>query len=153
MTSRSHRRTCVVLFVVAVMAPIDIAQAQGIMLARQVIGRIEQMSQTSPSGGTTYDTASVIVDVPIDRVYAAVKTQVATAQGIKISREDAAARRIEFTDGTRIAGIQAIALADNLTQLMVSSAHASGPQAPTPMIVQHIVAACKAMNVQCYRPT
>ena len=130
-----------------------VTQAQGIMLARRVIGHIEQMSQTSPNGATTYDTASVIVEVPADRVYAAVRTQVSTAQGITVTREDPAAHRIEFTNGKQIAGIQAVSLGDNVTQLMVSSAHSNGPATATPtsMIVQHIVAACKAMNVECSR--
>jgi len=129
----------------------DAAQAQGILLARHVIGRIEQMSQTSPNGATTYDTASVIVDVPVDRVYAAVKTQVSTAKGITVTRDDPAAHRIEFTNGTQIAGIQAVSLGENLTQLMVSSAHSNAPASPTSMIVQHIVATCKAMNIECSR--
>jgi len=148
MSQRYRNRIIVVLafFVCA-----DAAQAQGIFLARRAIGRIAQMSQTSPNGATTYDTASVIVEVPVDRVYEAVKTQVRTAQGISVTKEDAAARRMEFTNGTQIAGIQAVSLADNVTQLMVSSAHSSAPTSPTSTIVQHIVAACKAMNVECSR--
>ena len=140
-----------IIVAIALIACADVAHAQGIMLARRVIGHIEQMSQTSPNGATTYDTASVIVDVPADRVYAAVKTQVSTAQGITVTREDPAAHRIEFTNGKQIAGIQAITLGDNVTQLMVSSAHSNAPATPTSMIVQHIVAACKAMNVECWR--
>ena len=149
--SRSCRCNRVIWCAIALLLCAEVAQAQGIMLARRVIGRIEQMSQTSPNGATTYDTASVIVDVPVDRVYAAVKTQVRTAQGITVTREDPATGRIEFTNGTQIAGIQAVSLGDNLTQLMVSAAHSNAPTSPTSMIVQHIVAACKAMNVECSR--
>ena len=149
--SRSCRCNRVIWCAIALLLCAEIAEAQGIMLARRVIGRIEQMSQTSPNGATTYDTASVIVDVPVDRVYAAVKTQVRTAQGITVTREDPATGRIEFTNGTQIAGIQAVSLGDNLTQLMVSAAHSNAPTSPTSMIVQHIVAACKAMNVECSR--
>jgi len=93
----------------------------------------------------------VIVDVPVDRVYAAVKTQVSTAKGIMVTRDEPAAHRIEFTNGTQIAGIQAVSLGENLTQLMVSSAHSNAPASPTSMIVQHIVATCKAMNIECSR--
>jgi hypothetical protein len=65
------------------------------------------------------------------------------------------ARRIEFTNGVQIAGIQAINLGDNLTQLMVSSAHSTAPSssAPTSMIVERIIAVCKEMNVECTRGT
>ena len=147
--SRPNRNRIIIAAIALVL--FDAVHAQGIMLARRVVGRIVQMSQTSPNGATTYDTASVIVEVPVDRVYEAVKTQVRTAQGITVTKEDAAARRVEFTNGTQIAGIQAVSLADNVTQLMVSSAHSSAPTSPTSTIVSHIVAACKAMNVECSR--
>ena len=147
--SAFHCRNALVVCAIALVAWTDIAEAQGVFLAKRVIGRIAQMSQTAPDGNTTYDTASVIVDVPIDRVYDTVKGSVGAAQGITVTREDPAARRIEFTNGKQIAGIQAISLGDNLTQLMVSSAHSNAPVPPTSMIVEHIVAACKRMNVAC----
>ena len=124
------------------------------VVARRAIGRIDQMSQTAANANTTYDTATVIVEVPVDRVYETVQRSVRAAQGITVTREDPAARRIDFTNGTQIAGIQAISLGDNLTQLMVSSAHSSNaPPSPTSTIVERIVAACKEMNVECSRGT
>ena len=69
--SRSCCCNRVIWCAIALLLCAEIAEAQGIMLARRVIGRIEQMSQTSPNGATTYDTASVIVDAPVDRVYEA----------------------------------------------------------------------------------
>jgi hypothetical protein len=40
-----------------------VADAQALFLARRAIGRIEQMSQSSPTTGAAYDTAVVIVEV------------------------------------------------------------------------------------------
>jgi len=151
--SRFNRRNAAVICALALMLWTEFAQAQWVMLARRAVGRVEQMSQTAPNGNTTYDTATVIVEVPSDKVFATVQQSVRAAQGITVTREDPAARRIEFTNGTQFAGIQAINLGDNLTQLMVSSAHATGPNAPTATIVEHIIAACKAMNVECSRGT
>jgi hypothetical protein len=148
---RQRRRGGIIVCGIALVVLADIAQAQGIFLARRAIGRIEQMSQSAPNGNTTYDTATVIVEVPADKVYATVQKSVRAAQGITVTRDDTSTRRIEFTDGTRIAGIQAISLGDNVSQLMVSSAHSSASSAPTPTIVEHIVAACKQMNVECSR--
>jgi hypothetical protein len=109
------------------------------------------MSQTSQDGKTTFDTATVMVDVPVERVYDTVQRSVRGAQGITVTNEDSAARRIQFTNGEQTAGIQAISLGDNLTQLMVSSARSSAPQSPTSMIVERIIATCKEMNVECSR--
>ena len=120
----SRHRNGIVIAALALTAWADIAQAQWVFLARRAVGRVEQMSQTSPAkGDTAFDTATVIVDVPADKVFETVQRSIRTAQGITVTREDTGARRIEFTDGARSAGIQAISLGDNLTQLMVSSAH------------------------------
>ena len=146
----SHRsRNAFVMIVLALTAWSEVAQAQWVFLARRAIGRVEQMSQTSPKGDTQFDTASVIVDVPVDRVFETVQRSISTAAGITVTRNDPTARRVEFTDGTRNAGIQAISLGDNLTQLMVSSAHSTGPNAPTTQIVERIITVCKQMNVEC----
>jgi len=147
---RRHRNGIVVA-VLALTAWADVAQAQWVFLARHAVGRIEQMSQTSPKGDTAFDTASVIVDVPINRVFETVQRSIRGAQGVTVTRDDPVARRVEFTDGTRNAGIQAISLGDNLTQLMVSSAHSVGPDSPTIQIVERIVAVCKQMGVECSR--
>ena len=41
----------------------SVADAQALFLARRAIGRIEQMSQSSPTTGAAYDVATVIVEV------------------------------------------------------------------------------------------
>ena len=150
MLLRPHHKITL-LCAIALSVWTDIAQAQWVLLARRAIGRVEQMSQTSQDGKTTYDTATVMVEVPVDRVYDTVQRSVRAAQGITITNEDPAARRIQFTNGTQIAGIQAVSFGDSLTQLMVSSAHSNAPKPPTSIIVERIIAACKDMNVECSR--
>jgi|SRR5437762_9357102 len=148
---RWQRRKGILLCAIVLVVWTDIALAQWVLLARRAIGRVEQMSQTSQDGKTTYDTATVMVEVPVDRVYDTVQRSVRAAQGITVTNEDPSARRIQFTNGTQIAGIQAVSFGDNLTQLMVSSAHSNAPNPPTSMIVERIVATCKEMNVECSR--
>ncbi len=145
------RRKAFVIAVLVLSAWTGVAQAQWVFLARHAVGRIEQMSQTSPKGDTAYDTATVIVDVPLERVFETVQRSIRTAQGVTVTRDDAASHRVEFTDGRRNAGIQAIGLGDNLTQLMVSSAHEIGPDSPTSQIVERIIAVCRQMGVECSR--
>ena len=148
-----RRANATVMIVLALAVWSEVAQAQWVFLARRAIGRVEQMSQTSPNGDIQFDTASVIVDVPADRVFETVQRSISTAAGINVTRTDATARRIEFTDGTRSAGIQAVSLGDNVTQLMVSSAHSTGPNAPATQIVERIIFVCKQMNVECSKGT
>jgi len=103
---RWQRRKGILLCAIVLVVWTDIALAQWVLLARRAIGRVEQMLQTSQDGKTTYDTATVMVEVPVDRVYDTVQRSVRAAQGITVTNEDPSARRIQFTNGTQIAGIR-----------------------------------------------
>lgn len=129
----------------------DAALAQWVMLARHVVGRVEQMSQQSPqAGGANYDAAAVMIEVPADKVYAAVVRGVQNnTQGVKITREDAAARLVQFTNGQQIAGIKVSPLGDNLTHLLISSAHIGNQPDAAALVLNAVLRVCKDMSVEC----
>ena len=126
-----------------------VADAQALFLARRAIGRIEQMSQSSPGTGASYDTASVIVEVAPDKVFDTIKRLLAQNTEVRVTRSDDARHSIEFTDGTQIGGIQVNALNDNLSQLMVSTAHPGITTSTTSTIVTRILNVCRELNVVC----
>src|SRR5262249_9724597 len=103
----------------------SIAEAQWVLLARRAIGRVEQMSQQSQQPDrASYDSATVMIDAPADKVYAAVLRGLANnTQGVKITSQDEQQRLVQFTNGQQIAGIKVSALGDELTQMLISSAH------------------------------
>jgi hypothetical protein len=158
---RSHGRVVVVLVALAAVFASGVADAQWVMLARHVIGRVQTLSQTSRDGQTTFDTASVIIEVPADKVYATVLgslDKAATTQGITINRKDAANRSVEIYRGDQTATLQVTEMGEKVSQLMVSSirpvaGNAAGSEAPaTPVIVERILAVCQQMNVHCTKP-
>ena len=120
------------------------------MLARHVVGRVEQMSQQSPqSGGANYDTAAVMLEAPADKVYAAV------VRGLQErARHHGHARGcepmlVEFTNGQQIAGIKVSSVGDNLTHLMISSAHTGNQPNAAALVLNSVLRVCKDMNVEC----
>src|SRR4051812_41307816 len=117
-------RSAAVIGGVALLAVSTIAEAQWVMVARRAIGRVEQMSQQSPqSGGANYDSAAVMLDAPAPKVFAAVLSGLKNAQGMTITREDPSDMLVQFTNGQQIAGIKVSALGDDLTHMLISSAH------------------------------
>lgn len=126
-----------------------VAEAQALFLARRAIGRIEQMSQSSPSLGASYDTATVIVEVAQEAVFATVKRLLLESSEVRVTRSDDLAHSIEFTDGAQIGGIQVHALGDNLSQLLVSTAHPGVSTSTTSLIVNRILNMCRVLNVVC----
>ena len=129
------------------------ATAQWVFLARQAIGRVEQMSQTAqPSAtgaGAAYDVATVIVEVAPDKVFATIKQSLSRNTEVKVTRTDEARRSVEFTDGRQIGGIQVNTLGENLAQLMVSTAHPGITTSTTSTLVERILNVCKELGVSC----
>jgi hypothetical protein len=133
-----------------------LAAAQWVFLARQAVGRIDQMQQSSEQAaggaGASYDVASVIVEVPAARVFDTVKSMLAKNAAVRVTKTDDARRSVDFTDGRQIGGIQVSALGDSLAQMLVSAAHPGIPTSTTATIVDRILEVCTELGVSCRKP-
>jgi len=131
----------------------SLAEAQWVLLARRAVGRVEQMSQQSPQAdGASYDSATVMIDAPAEKVYAAVLRGLANnTQGVKVTSENAQARLVEFTNGQQIAGIKVTALGDDLTQLLITSAHHGKQPDAAALVLNSALRVCAEMKVECSR--
>jgi len=128
-----------------------VAAAQWVMLARMAVGRVEQMQQSAPKGGASYDVATVIVEVAPAEVFATVKRLLAQNTQVSVTRTDDAKRAVEFTDGAQIGGIQVSTMGDNLSQLLISTAHPGIATSTTSTIVDRVLSVCKELKVSCQR--
>jgi hypothetical protein len=143
-----HSRKLPLLSAIALLAVATAAEAQWVLLARRAVGRVEQMSQ-SQTNGASYDSAAVMLEAPADKVYAAVVTGVKKKEGIKVTREDASERLIQFTNGDQIAGIKVSSLGDNLSHLLVSSAHTGSQPNAAALVSDAVLRVCAEMKVEC----
>ncbi len=127
-----------------------VADAQWVLLARRAVGRVEQMSQQSPqAGGASYDAAAVMLEAPVDRVYAAVVNGLANKPELRVTREDRSTWLVQFTNGQQIAGIKLAPLTENLTHMMISSAHTGTQPDASALVLNAVLRVCKDMNVEC----
>ncbi len=135
---------------VTLLAISSVAEAQWALVARRAIGRVEQMSQQAPqAGGANYDSAAVLLDAPAAKVYAAVLNGLKNAKGITITREDPPSMLVQFTNGQQIAGIKVAALGDDLTHMLISSAHTGNQPEASALVLNAVLRVCKDMSVQC----
>ena len=149
-------RTAGLALGVATLLVTEVAQAQWALVAKRAIGRVEQMSQQSKdAGGPSYDSAAVMLEAPADKVYLAVVRGVngASEKGIRITRQDATERLIQFTNGVQIAGIKVSALSDDLSHLLVTSAHSGAQPNAAALVMDSILRVCREMNVACSAAT
>jgi hypothetical protein len=130
----------------------EIAAAQWVFLAKRAIGRVEQLSQQAQQpGAPSYDSAAVLLEVPTDKVYAAVLNGLRNAQGITITRQDAGASLVQFTNGQQIAGIKLSMLGDNLTHMLITSAHSGAQPDAAALVMNSVLRVCGEMKVECSR--
>ena len=147
-------RPAVIVIGIAALLASSIAEAQWVMVARRAVGRVEQMSQQSPqSGGPSYDSAAVMLEAPADKVYLAAVRGVkgAEAKGIRITREDNGSMVVQFTNGEQVAGIKVSPLGDNLSHLLVTSAHTGAQPNAATVVMDSVLRVCKEMAVECTR--
>src|SRR5271169_3404911 len=124
------------------------AQAQWVMVARAVAGRVQQMSDRSKDG-SGFDVATVVLEANADKVYQTAIKNLSARTDLKITQQDARRRLVQFTNGAQVAGMQATPLGEKLTQLVIaSSLTAAQPDATSP-VVQGVLKVCKEMNVEC----
>lgn len=131
----------------------SLAEAQWVLLARRAIGRVEQMSQQSPQAdGASYDSAAVMIEAPAEKVYAAVLRGLANnTQGVRITSESVQQRLVEFSNGQQIAGIKVSALGDDLTHMLISSAHRGNQPDAAALVLNSVLRVCAEMKVECSR--
>ena len=140
---------------IALLGASGLTAAQWVFLARHAVGRIEQMQQSSQQAaggaGASYDVAAVIVEVPAAKVFDTVKSMLAKNTQVQVTQTDEARRSVQFSDGHQIGGIQVNVLADNLAQLMVSTAHPGMPASTATTLVERILNVCRELGVSCQR--
>ncbi len=122
-------------------------QAQWVAVAHAVAGRVQQMSDRSKDG-SGFDVATVVLEANADKVYQTAIKNLSARTDLKITKQDARTRMVQFTNGQQIASLQATPLGEKITQLVIASNLAPPPDA-TSLVVQGVLHVCKDMNVEC----
>ena len=142
-------RRCGMSVLLALMA-ISTAQAQWVMVARAVSGRIQRLEQERSGNNGGYDVASVILEAQADKVYeTALNALKAHSDKVTVSSTDPRKMTINFTDGQQVASLQATSLGPKVTQLIIASNAVENGQSGTSIVLQGVLKVCKQMNVTC----
>jgi len=133
----------------AMLLLVSACNAQWVMVARAVSGRVQQMSHKPDSGGGGYDVATVVLEAPAQKVYTTALAALKTHAGISVTGSDDKKREIQFTNGVQYASLQAQSLGDKLSQLVIASTLTGATPSATSLVLQGVLRVCKDMNVEC----
>ena len=141
--------SCVLVAGSTVLIPYSEANTPWGMIAGRVVGRVKQLSQKPKEGQPGFDVATVILNADAARVYTTTVNMLRKNQTLHIVAEDPGDRTVEFSNGTRSAGITVSDLGTRLSQILVASATKPGEDSATLRIVEGILRVCQAMKVTC----
>src|SRR5690242_12678942 len=140
---RRRLMLCTVVAVNALLAPHGHARTAWGLVGSRVIGRVEQFTQQPKDGQPGFDVATVILSANAANVYATAVDRLRQNSALHIVTEDARARTVEFSNGTRLAGIAVSDLGERLSQIVVASAIKPGESSATMRIVEGILHVCQ----------
>ncbi len=142
-----HKTMTVAFVFLALFMSAISAQAQWVMVAHAVAGRVQQMSDRSKDG-SGFDVATVVLEANADKVYQTAIKNLSARTDLKITNQDEKKRMVQFTNGTQVASLQATPLGDKITQLVIASNLMPAPGTNS-MVVDGVLKVCKEMNVEC----
>jgi hypothetical protein len=119
------------------------------LIAGRVIGRVHQLSQPPKGEEPGFDVATVILNADATKVFATAVSILRKNQSLSILAEDPKVRTVQFSNGTRSAGITVTQLGTRLSQILVASASKPGQDSATLRIVEGILHVCQEMHVTC----
>ena len=126
-------------------------QAQWVFLARKGLKVIQSVT-SQVQGATTGQThgaeaATVLLDVPADKVYSAAIKLIRENPDIQVLWQDDSNHAVGFSKGSLSGSLKVSSLAENLSQILVASV--STDTSGTAMMVERIMQVCRQAGVEC----
>ena len=129
--------------------PPAMAQTPWAMLARRAVGKIEQLRQEPQGKQQGYDVASVLLDVPADRVFAKISAMVRANHAVRIVAVDNAKRRFDLVQGDRTVSLMVAPLGDQVSQLLIAGNVVAGEESATSHVVATVLRVCRELQKHC----
>lgn len=133
------------------------AEAQWIFVAHRAMNRIQQVTQDQDADQTqnaqapqrVTQVATVILDVPAQRVYEVATNATKNNQNVTVVSNDPASMTIKVKEADQSATLTVSALNKNISQLMIVGSAPAGQNPQTSRIVNAAMNLCNDMGKKC----
>lgn len=126
------------------------AQVPWVMVARKAAQRIHHMEvEGQQANQPRTDFATVLLEAPADKVFATTLDLVRKNREVMLLMNDPGARRLQISQGDRLATINVVEFGPEASQLMIAGR--AGPnEAPTASrVVEAVMRVCAEMKKEC----
>ena len=143
-----NRYRTILLAVIVLLGASEVS-AQWVFVARKALGRIEQMTQPQTSGVPSYDVATVVIEGKADKVYGTALKAIEATPNLHITRQDPGQRIIDFSDGSRAAGLKVSQVNERIVHLLIASVVMPEHDSTTSFVVSGVMRICKEVGANC----
>jgi len=142
------KRTILTMMAAAFLLP-TAAEAQWVFVARKAAQRIHHMTEGGVGGQPGYDFASVVLEVPADRVFAVALDRAQKNRQVRVLMSDPVARRLQVAHDDRTATLNVVELSEGVSQLLIAGRSRPNEQAASSEIVAAVMRICAEMGKTC----
>ena len=129
------------------------AEAQWVLVARHVVGRVQQVTQQQDNAAGTpqqvTQVATVVLDAPASRVYQVATNATNTNQQVTVVSNDPTTMTINIREAAQQATLKVTALNKNTSQLMIVGSAPAGENPETTRIVNAVLRLCGDLGKTC----
>lgn len=131
------------------------AEAQWVLVARHVVGRVQQVTQQQDGSAgqaaphQVTQVATVVLDAPASRVYQVATNATNRNKEVTVVSNDPATMTINLKEGGQSATLNVTALNKNLSQLMIVGTAPAGENPQTTRIVNAVMRLCGDLGKNC----
>ena len=129
------------------------AEAQWVLVARHVVGRVQQVTQQQDNAAgapqQVTQVATVVLDAPASRVYQVATNATSTNQQVTVVSNDPATMTINIREADQQATLKVTALNKNMSQLMIVGSAPAGENPQTTRIVNAALRLCGDLGKTC----
>jgi hypothetical protein len=143
--------TAIAVFTATFTAPFAVfpAEAQAAFVARKVIGKVHHMAESQQTGRAGYDVATVLLDVPADKLFAFALERAHQNKSLRVVMQDPGARRFQIAEGHRTLTFNIIAISDEVSHMVLAGTAGKDEGSTTSLAVGAILRVCQAMKKEC----
>lgn len=146
--NRASRAAALVLLS-ALVAPASSVEAQWITLGRKALGKVREMTQSEKTGAPGYSVATVLIAGDAGKVYGIALKTVQSNAKLRLTKQDAEKRALEFADGAQVVGLQISQVDEKTVHLLIASTATPGLPDETSAVAGAALRICREAGGEC----
>lgn len=119
------------------------------LIAKRVVGKVEQVVQQPEGGQPGVQVATVVLDAPAQQIFETTLATIKQNPNVQITAQNSLEKSVQISDGTRKATLSIKEMGQELSQLMVVATNSDPQDQTTSRVVQAVMRICKEMQKNC----